>query len=166
MPDETNDIDQGDDIIAWDAPEYHKPLRGKNWYIGAIVTAILLLLFSFFTGNFLFAVIIIVATLIIILHDGHEPVSVDINLTTEGVAVGRKFYDYDELKNFAIVYKPNLGVKNLYFEFKNALRPRLSLPLDNMNPLPIRKILLKYLPEDLERTDQPLSEALAKFFRL
>src|SRR3989339_159307 len=52
------------------------------------------------------------------------------------------------------------------FEFKNVLRPRLSISLENMDPLTIRESLLKYLPEDLERTNRPLSEELASLFRL
>ncbi|MCU0679363.1 MAG: hypothetical protein MUC28_02880 [Planctomycetes bacterium] len=166
MPEPMPAIDQGVEIIGWAAPEYEKHPRTKIWYIAASTTAMALLLFAFWTSNFLFAVIIVVASLVIILHDGHEPLPVNISLTEEGVVIGRRFYDYDELKNFAVVYKPSQGVKNLYFEFKNSLRPRLSIPLADMNPLPIRQNLLKYLPEDLERTDQPLSETLAKLFKL
>ena len=98
--------------------------------------------------------------------DGQEPEKVKISITDEGVGVGKKFYDYDDLKDFSIIYKPKYGVKNLYFEFKFWIRPRLTIPLQDMNPLIIRDILLKYLTEDLERTDQPLSEALGKLFKL
>ena len=161
-----NTIDIGREFAAWRVPEYERHARSKRWYIGASVIALFLLFYAFWTTNFLFAVIIIVSALVIILRDGGEPEMVDVILTTEGAAVGRKFYDYDELKDFSIVYKPNIGVKNLYFEFKNSMKPRLSIPLDDMNPLPIRENLLKYLPEDIERTDQPTSEGLAKLFKL
>jgi len=159
-------IDYGEPFASWQAPEYEKHDRSKLWYILASIIVLLLLLFSFFTVNFLFAVIIIIAAIIIILHDSREPAMVDINLTDEGVIIGRRFYDYDEFKDFSIVYKPRREVKNLYFEFKNSLRHRLSIPLLNMNPLSIRENLLKYLAEDLERTDEPLSEGLAKMFKL
>ncbi len=161
-----NITDFGEEIIGWEIPEYEKHERTKLWYITASVVTLLLLLFSFLTANFLFAVIIIVVAMVIIIHDGREPDMVEFKLTDEGVVVGRKFYDYDELQNFSIVYKPRQDVKNLYFEFKNSIKPRLSIPLENMNPLPIRKNLLKYLEEDLERTDQPVSEGLARLFRL
>lgn len=154
------------EYFSWETPEYEKHERTKLWYASAIIIALLLLLFAFSTGNFLFAVIIIITALITILHDGREPDMVKIALTDEGVVVGRKFYDYDEFKNFAIVYKPKQEVKTLYLEFKNVLRPRLSIQLGNMNPLPIRENLLKYLSEDLEQTDQHLSESLAKLFKL
>jgi len=122
--------------------------------------------FFLFSGNFLFAAIIIIGALVIIIHDDREPMRVDFSITDEGLIVGKRFYDYDEIKDFAIVYKPHQEVKNLYFEFKSILKPRLSIPLNNLNPLPIRENLLRYLPEDLERTDQPVSEALAKMFKL
>ena len=159
-------MDYGREVVSWNVPEYDKHERGKNWYVAAAFIAIALLIYAFFTANFLFAVIVIVGGLVVILHDGQEPDFVGVFLTTEGIVIGSRFYDYDELKNFAIVYKPNYGIKKLYFELKNPVKPRLSIPLINMNPLPIRENLLKYLPEDLERTNEPLSEGLAKLFKL
>ena len=152
--------------ISWPVPEYDKHEKGGGWYIFYSLIAFLLILYSFLSGNFLFAVIIIIAAIVIVLRDGQEPDFVKISLTEEGVIVGRKFYDYDEFKNFSIVYKPKLEIKNLYFEFSNSLKPRLSIPLKKMNPLLIRKSLLRYLPEDLDRTDRPLSEELGKLFKL
>ena len=152
--------------ISWRVPEYDKHEKGRGWYIFYSIVALLLILYSFLSGNFLFAVIIIIAAIVIVLRDGQEPDLVKISLTEEGIIVGRKFYDYDEFKNFSIVYKPKQETKSLYFEFNNSLRPRLSIPLKKMNPLLIRKNLLKYLPEDLDRTDRPLSEELGKLFKL
>ncbi|MDD5294608.1 MAG: hypothetical protein PHP21_01650 [Patescibacteria group bacterium] len=152
--------------IDWQVPEYDKHEKGKNWYIFYSLLAFLLIIYSFFSGNFLFAVIIIIAAVVIVLRDGQEPDLVKISLTEEGVTVGKKFHDYDEFKNFSIVYKPQQEIKNLYFEFNSTIRPRLSIPLRKMNPLLIRKSLLRYLPEDLDRTDRPLSEELGKLFKL
>ena len=166
MAELTQTIDYGKKIASWEIPEYEKRDRTKSWYIIAIIISLLLLAHSFFSNNFLFAIIIVTVAMIIILHDGQNPALLMFSLTEEGIVLGKKFYDYDEIKNFAIVYKPKQDVKNIYFEFKSAIRLRLSIPLENINPLPIRENLLKYLSEDLERTDQPLSEALAKLFKL
>ena len=108
-------ISKIDDIIdSWRVDEYEKRARSKKWYILAAVAAFLMMLFSFFTSDFLFAVIIVIAVLIFILHSGHEPDQVKISLTEEGIMVGRNFYDYDDIKNFAVVFKPRKDVKNLY----------------------------------------------------
>jgi hypothetical protein len=154
------------ETISWEVPEYETHERTRNWYYIAAVIGVLLLVYAVITSNFLFAGIIIIGTMVIILTDGKVPQKVRITLTDEGVEVGRNFYDYDEIKNFSIVYKPKMGVKNLYFEFKTVVKPRLSIPLLDRDPLIIREKLLKYLQEDLERTDQPLSEGLAKMFKL
>lgn len=167
MPEKQNSAEElGKKIIGWSVPEYDKRERQKNWYIISALVGLLLLIYSFFSGNFLFAAIIIIGALVIIIHDGQEPLAIDFIITDAGLVVGRKFYDYDVIKDFSIVYKPRENIKNLYFEFKNVLKPRLSIPLGKINPLPIRENLLKYLAEDLERTDQPLSETLAKMFKL
>lgn len=160
------EINYGQKITGWRIPEYEQPERGKNWYIITSIVALLLLIYSFLTSNFLFAMIIVVAAIVLISHDGQQPDMVNFTITDEGIIIGRKFYDYDEIKDFSIIYKPRQEVKNLYFEFKNPLKHRLSIPLDKQNPLQIRENLLKYLEEDLERTDQPLSESLAKLFKL
>ena len=166
MPQSAKTTDYGKKIMGWKIPEYDKHERTRNWYVIAAIVGALLVVYSFFSGNFLFAAIIIIAAFVIIMHDGREPVKVYFAITDEGVLVGKNFYDYDVLKDFSLVYKPHQEIKNLYFEFKSAIRPRLSIPLHEQTPLPIRENLLRYLPEDLERTDQPLSEALAKLFKL
>ena len=56
--------------------------------------------------------------------------------------------------------------KNLYLEFKNSLRPRLTIPLEDINPVNARKILKNYLDEDLEKDTEPTSEALGRKLRL
>ncbi len=159
-------INFGNEIESWVVPEYDKHERSKKWYIFAISVSILLLAFALLTSNFLFAVIVVIAAIVIILNDGREPERVKVSITGQGILVGKKFYDYDKLKNFSVIFKPQEQTRNIYFEFKFSFKQRLSIPLENKDPLQIREILLKYLPEDLERTNAPLSEGLAKLFKL
>ncbi len=164
--------------LHWKVPEYHKPKRNKNWYIIALILVILILFFCFFTiqnwqlvflgssSNFLFAIIIIVATVVMIINESQPAMTVKFELGPEGINVGQKFYDYDSFKNFSIIYKPKEDIKNLYLEYKNSIRPRLSIPLMKMDALTVRDFLLKNLEEDLDRTDPPLSEQLTKLLKL
>ncbi len=161
-----NEINTENDIIKWTTPEYTSYEKDKKWYVTASIIAVLLLIYSFFTANIWFAVIIIISTVILILRHGEEITLLDVLLSDEGVQVGKNFYDYDMIKDFSVIYKPRENVKHLYFEFKNSVRPRLSIPLDDMNPIPIRESLQKYLSEDLERTNPPLSEQLSRILRL
>ena len=153
-------------IASWQVPQYEKHERNKTWYVLASLVFIALIAYALIAANFLFAIIIVIGGLILVLNDKNHPIMMDFVITTEGVIIGKKFYDYDEIKDFSIIFKPHYNIKKLYFEFKSGYRPRLSIPLLDINPLPIRENLLKYLPEDLERVDEPLSEALAKFLKI
>jgi len=166
MPEEQATIDWGEAVVSWKVPEFEKHERTQVWYISAIVVALVMVGFAFWTRNYLFFGIVIIAAFVIILREGQEAADVEVSLTDEGLVIGKKFYDFDVLKNFAVVYKPKMGVKNLYFEFKNSVKQRISLPLGDKDPIFIREHLLKYLPEDLERTDQSLSEGLAKLLKI
>ncbi len=99
------------------------------------------------------------------IQDGREPAKMIATLGAEGLNLGQSFHDYDEFKNFSVIYKPNLGINKLYLEFK-GIRQRLSLSLGELNPLDVRNFLLQYLEEDLDRTNEPLSEQLTKLFKL
>ncbi len=163
---ELEKVNYGRILHTWVVPEYNTHERTQLWYIAASVIGIILMIYSFFTSNFLFAVIIIFAALIIIIHDGQQPAKVKIAITDQGIVVGRNFYDYDEFKNYAVVDKSQYDVKGLYFEFKSVLKQRLSIPLENMHPNDIKTTLGKYVPLDKERTDIPFSEQLAKLLKL
>ncbi len=160
------EINQEDIIMSWEVSEYDKYERSKRWYIYASIVCLGVLVYSFFSSNFLFAVIIVLITIVVIMDDARQPDQVGFAIMEEGVAIGKKFIDYDELKNFSIIYKPRQDVKKLYFEFNNVFRPRLSINIDDANPLKIRDNLLNYLQEDLERDGEPLSEALGKTFKI
>ena len=164
--------------IRWDVPEYHKQTRSTSWHITATVAAFLMLFFCFFSfngwrliflgtsSNYLFALIIIIVAIIMIVKESQEPKLIKIELGLEGIKVGEVFFDYDQFKNFSVLYKPKQSIKNLYLEYKNGLLPRLSLPLRHLDALSVRNYLIKYLDEDLERTDPPLSEQLTKLLKL
>lgn len=170
--------DKGKNFIQWQVPEYKKPERGKYWYLLAALFIFICLFFSFFTisswsivflgakSNFLFALIILISMAIMMVHEGQEPRMVTVKLEPEGIQIGRRFYDYDEIKQFCVLYKPKQSIKNLYLEFNNKMMPRLAIPLRRQDPLNVRNYLVRYLNEDLERIAPPLSEELTKLFKL
>lgn len=165
MPSE-NEGELGFEIVSWETPEYQRHDRPTWWYALYAAVAIGLVTVALVTDNFLFAVIIVIASFVVILHDARTPQPILVSLTSEGVIVGNRFYDYDEVKDFAIVYKPNQNLKRIYFQFKSVRKHRLSLALHDTNPLFVRENLLKYIPENLERVDEPLSEFLTRVLKL
>ena len=154
------------EIIAWEFPEYEKHERSRSWYIIAGVIALALIIYAVWTANYFFALIIMLTGFIMIFLGQEEPLNIKFSLETIGIRLMDKFYDYDKFKSFAIIYQPEHGLKNIYFEYKNGLQPHLSIPLEQTNPITVRNYLLHHLPEDLERKDATFSEGLAKTFKI
>lgn len=171
IPDDAIDTEQeietfGYEIMSWQIPEYHKHQRGKWWYIIFSLVAIGFTLQALLTANFMFALVLVIGSLAMVLNDARHPKTIAVLVTTEGIIVGNNFYDYDSMKNFAIVYKPAENLKRLYIIFKSGVRHRLSVALEDANPLFLRQQLVKYIPEDPTRVDEPTSEALSRLLRL
>ncbi len=165
--------------LSWQVPEYEAKERNRTWYILAATFLFICLFFCFFeisnwriaflgvNSNFIFALIMILSSIIMIINDGQEATLVDFKIGPEGINIGKRFYDYDDLRHFSIIYKPNIEISHLYLEFKNGfIHPRLSIHLYEQDPITVRNYLLRYLDEDLERLGPPISEQLTKLLKL
>jgi hypothetical protein len=153
-------------LASWAFPEFESHERSRLWYLIAGVIFILLLIYAITSLNFLFAVVLVMVGIIWLIKERETPLTVSFSITDEGLEIDNNFYDYDALENFYIIYKPEVDSKNLYFHFKSKIRPRLSIPLREENPVEIRNILLQYIKEDLEQKDIPTSEWLSKIMKL
>ncbi len=157
--------DKGKKLISWEFPEFQKQNRGLFWYVVSIILSILLLYYSFVTGNFMFIFIIIMVIIITLMQTVKEPMQVEFSITDTGLSIGEKFFPYDEIKDFWIVYEPP-EVKKLFINFKSGFRPHLTIELKEQNPNKIRDILSDYIEEDLERENEPFSEELGRWLKL
>ena len=132
--------------------------------MAAIIIAILI---AFCIWQQIYLLILIIAIFVVIyyLRDRKEPRSIRINITEDGVELDETYYEYASIKNFWIIYNPP-NVKKLYFSFKSGLRPSFSISLENQNPLKVREMLLKYIPEDTDKEDESLSDGLTRVLKL
>ncbi|MCK5416180.1 hypothetical protein KAI92_02005 [Candidatus Parcubacteria bacterium] len=152
--------------MSWEIQEYETHKKSKKWYIIASIIAILSIIYAIAVDNILFIIIIVLSTIIIIMRDKDKIGKILVIIDQDGIHVGQKSYSFDEFKTFVVLYKPKQNIKNIYLEYKNPIKQRLSIPILNMDPLLIRKFLLKYIDEDLDRTNRPLSEELTAIFKL
>ncbi|GEM_PF-4026189 len=72
---------------------------------------------------------------------------------------------WEQFRHFWMIYQPP-DVRYMYFHFTSALQPRLKIPLVEENPVEIRETLRRFLEEDLENTNEPITDALARVFKI
>ncbi len=160
-----NDDQLGEILFTWDTREYQQHDRGPRWYIVMISLGILLIGYGIFSNNFLFSLIIILASIILYMQSRQEPHDIPLYITDLGVGVASRFYQYGELGEFYLIYEPGVA-KTLYIETKSLLRPKLRLPLEDQNPLEIRDALLEVLDENLEKEEEPMADAAIRHWKL
>lgn len=163
---ENTNTNYGPKEISWKIDEVNKNPRTKRWYIIASIIAVALIVYAIIDKNYFFALIIIISGGLIVFYDNEPAREVDLTLKYDGVEIGKKFFEYETMNNFYIIYRPKEDIRKLFFEFKNPIKHRLSIPLKDKNPIEIRDYLLQYLNEDLDKEHEPLSEGLAKMLGL
>jgi len=157
--------ERGTTIHAWTFPSHVRPDRTPGWYLLAGLIVLGLIIYAVLTRNFLFAVIILVTSVIVVFNAYDVPRTVNFAIMSRGVKIDNLFYEWSLFSDFWIVYKPP-RVKTLYFRFKSNIRPDIPVPLADENPLPIRQTLTGYLREDTTREDENIAEAVNRAFKL
>ncbi|MBU1178397.1 hypothetical protein KJ903_04250 [Patescibacteria group bacterium] len=148
-------------LFSWQTQEFQKYNFVGSQLTFLIVAGIALLIYGLITANYLFVVIIIMVAVVVYIFDTKEPATIDVHITKEGVVIGDKVLTYEgDLKSFWILYNPP-EVKTLNFDRQQLIFPNINLQLESENPLKIREVLLRYLPEDMEK-EEHLSEKAAR----
>ncbi|MGB0757683.1 MAG: hypothetical protein ACPGO5_04480 [Patescibacteria group bacterium] len=149
----------------WDFPEFIPYERGRGWYITAGVLAALLLIFSWSTANFWFAVFVILVAFVIWFIQQRKPRMFTFKIADEGLVIENLFYAYDEIRSFWIVSEAD-DDNTAYFEFKAAATPRLGVPFIDIDPNRLQTFLEQYIQVHPEREGRPISESIARLLRL
>ncbi|MDZ7797987.1 MAG: hypothetical protein U5L76_00115 [Patescibacteria group bacterium] len=166
MAEEKKEIpDRGKTLLSWDFSEYDIPNRGKLWYVSTLLISAAILVWSIFTGNYLFTLVIILVGIIFVFQNRKKPKILECRIKEDGIETGTSFYDYNDIKKFWIVYRPP-ETKVLYIDFKSSLKPTLPISLEKQNPLEVRKVLKKYIEEDLEKEEEPASDQISRSLKI
>ncbi|MBI2484744.1 hypothetical protein HYW18_01170 [Candidatus Uhrbacteria bacterium] len=152
-------------LLEWEVPEYQHYDRSRRWYVWFGIALAVLVGYAIFTANFTFAIILVMGGIIMFLSTGREPAKVPFAVTPAGFLIGEHFHPYHEFRNFAILYNPP-HVKSLYLTSDKRFRPVVTISLQDMDPNTVRETLMGYLPEDLNRTEETLTEMVARVAKL
>ncbi|EKD49848.1 MAG: hypothetical protein ACD_63C00029G0002 [uncultured bacterium] len=133
--------------IKWKAPEFIYYEKNKNWYLFAIIIFATLIAYAVYSKSFLMAVAFIVAGAIFYLYAQKKPQILNIEINEDGVVFHDKFFSYAELRGFWIMYEPP-EIKLLTLHTSQLLYPKISIILTDQDPVKLRRILIKEIPED------------------
>ncbi len=133
--------------ISWRAAEFSYFKKGFFWYLIIVGVGLFLVIISLIKNNFLFAVFIFLAEVIIVSLANRRPRILDFIIDEEGVKIGKDlFYPYENIDSFCIYEKPN-QLWELIFKRKVTFDPYLKLPIDSKSAEEVKKFLSGRLKE-------------------
>jgi len=130
--------------IKWSvhlSPPHH---RNRIMYatVAFIIAAVLV---AYFTHDFLFTTVLILSAVVLNLNAFKPRHESEISVHATGVSINDRHHHYADMKSFWIDYQPDL--KELSIELKKGYTPRIKIPLENADPLEIRRAMVAYVPE-------------------
>jgi hypothetical protein len=158
--------------ISWQAPEFEHHRKGVSWYWLSLIFAIVLVSLAIWQKNFLFAVFVIIAWLIVIYSSRRPPLIWNFIINEEGIQIslssnessGVKFYNYEEIYGFDIHPLPREEYKELAFKVKKKFSPYLKINFLAEDEEKIKKFLENYIPK--EEYPDSLADSLSKLIKL
>ena len=151
---------EGTDALHWSAYEHEHIERGSDWFWALGVIAVCAGLTSILFGDFLFAVIILIAAAALALHAQRPPEMHDFEINNQGIRIGKNFHAYDSVISFWV--DEELPAPLLLVDTTAVMAPNLIIPLGDIKPETIRMLLREKVDEVPMK--EPLAHKILEFF--
>ncbi len=148
--------------IEWETFEYDDHNRGTDWYWAIGLIALSLAVSAVIFDNYLFAILIVIATFSLYLFSVRKPLRISVSIGEDGIRIGNDLYRYGTLKSFWIEKKD--GREKLLLQSTKTLLPLLSLSIEKVSGESVRGALAPHLPET--ELHEPFTHALIDYLGL
>ena len=130
--------------IRWSAhlSPPHRKDRILYATLGLVATAILV---AYFAHDILFTIVLILSAIVLNLNLTRPHRQSHISVHATGISIDDQHHHFADMKSFWLEYQPNQ--KELTIDLKKGYSPRITIPLEDANPLEIRRAMLSYIPE-------------------
>ncbi len=140
-------------IIEWKAPEFEYSEKDVSWYWLSIIAAIAILSVAVWQKNFLFAVFVVMAEILMLVWAGRKPREISFSLDEKGLTIsGNKFYPYSAIENFSIGEGRSEEWYDISLKLRHGLRQRLIVKTPTKELAKIEGFISRYA-EKVEHED-------------
>lgn len=115
-------------VVEWEAPEFEYREKSVSWYWLSIIAAAAILAASVWQKNFLFAVFVVIAEILVLVWAGRKPRMINFRLDDKELTVGGgKFYSYSEIEAYGTEESGNGEWSEMAFRLRHGLHPWLKI---------------------------------------
>jgi len=136
-------------ILEWEGREYDHNPKSADWYWALGIIAVASTVASVLFGNYLLAVLIVIAAAAFALHAAKEPPLHHFRLVEEGIIIGEELHPFEHMISFTVLediegeFPPMLSIKTDHW-----LSPHLVIPLAGVDADAVYAYFLKHVDED------------------
>jgi len=143
--------------IVWQTLEYQSRTKSGDWFWAIGIIAVSAAAAAILFKNFLFGILIIIATFTLMLQAARKPrlIQFEINQTT--IAAGPVAYPFSSLESFWLD-ETNPTDRRLLLKSKNLTAMLIAIPLGDTEPQIIRDFLANRLTE--AELHEPLAQKI------
>lgn len=138
--------------------------RGNLWYIIALSIIIWLVVWGFFTRQYIFSILVILVTWVYFFVENNSESLITVQVTNLWIKVNNFFYDFSKIENYSIIYSWENAILLRLELGKKGLR-YLNLQIDNNIALNLKQILPNFLNEN-ENWELTFNEKIIKLLKL
>lgn len=138
-------------LIEWQSLDHHSTQKTADWYWILAIVTIAGSILSFYFGNILFGIFILIGALAVGLISARKPKEIKVAVTHQGIVMGNYQYPFVSYRSFWIEDDHMHGSRILLHP-SNSLLPLLSIPVsDEIDLDHLRDIINDYLDEEFLR---------------
>ncbi len=133
------------DHISWRAPEYTFNEKSTDWFWGLALSTLAIGVVSLIAGNFLLAVLIIIAAFTVGLLSIRRPKDIEFKINNRGVKAGTELHSWSGLESFWL--EEETDPPKIILISKRFLMPHIIIPLGDVDFGNVHDVLLEHLPQ-------------------
>lgn len=142
------------ETIKWIAPEHKHKEKSMDFFWTVGIIALLIFVASIWFQNYLFAIFILISSILLIMISNKTPEDIEYKIDTEGISIRDKKYRWKEIKGYFIKKYENEA--NLLIEIDKYFLPIYTIPV----PLELTKKINENLKKILNQKDLNESQSM------
>jgi hypothetical protein len=137
--------------ITWTIPEYTERRHSNDWYWSIGLATFVAIVLSIFYKNYLLGVLLAIGISSLLYFTARAPRLFTISLNERGMRLNEILFLYSDIQAFWIEEEDQLAPghpRHLLIMTNRRVMPLIALPIDGMDPEPIKQRLAPFIKEE------------------
>lgn len=135
-------------LLEWEGREYDHNPKSTDWYWALGIVAVAGVVATVLFGNYLFAILIVIAAAALALHAAKVPPLHRFQLVEQGIVIGTELHAFERMISFSVLedvqgeLPPMISIKT-----ESWLSPHLIIPLEGVDADAVYAYFLEHVDE-------------------